>query len=81
MSWNSLLLSTMTGTSNGPDAARPTNAATSIRGSGVGSGGRHVSNVMPGCATAVVIDRSRQLDALARKHQLFDRHVRALGGQ
>src|SRR5829696_7529639 len=76
---NCVASSTATGTSIGPDAAKPTKPATSMRGRTSGDGGACASNRMPGslrrvCCTAALL----HLEPLVRERELLHRDVRAL---
>src|SRR5882672_3592530 len=67
-----------TGTSTGPASARPTKAATSMRGNASGVAGGTRSMTTAGRVMARSLCRHLHLDVLAGQHDLLDRDVAAL---
>src|SRR5215467_15613988 len=71
--------STATGWCSGPLAAKPTNAAMSMRTSVSLAAGDTKSNLIPGSGSVKVMVWLLQLHALVGQNQLFHGYIRALG--
>src|SRR6185369_11052956 len=70
--------STATGICKGPDAAKPTNTAISMRGKTSGKGGAWVSNRNPGNLGARLAIELLHLETFVGERQLFHRDIGAL---